>query len=39
MASADKQMVIRIAANLQEFKRNLAEGKAQIETTTAAMSY
>lgn len=31
-------MVIRIAANLAELKKNLAEGKAQIETTTAAMS-
>lgn len=30
-------MQIRIAANLAELRRNLAEGKASIETTTAAM--
>ena len=30
-------MVIRVAADISELKRNLAEGKAQIETTTAAM--
>lgn len=36
--AAEPQMIIRIAANLEELKRNLAEGKAQIETTTAAMS-
>jgi len=35
---ADPSMVIRIAANIAELKKNLAEGKAQIETTTAAMS-
>lgn len=36
--ATDRSMVIRVAANLQELKKNLAEGKAQIETTTAAMS-
>ena len=30
-------MVVRIAANLDELRKNLAEGKNQIETTTAAM--
>ena len=30
-------MVVRIAANLQELKQNLAEGRNQVETTTAAM--
>lgn len=35
---ADPSMVIRIAANIAELKKNLAEGKAQIETTTASMS-
>lgn len=34
---ASPAMVVRIAASLEEFKRNLAEGKNQIETTTAAM--
>lgn len=38
MAGANPQMLIRIAANLQELRKNLAEGKAQIETTTAAMT-
>ena len=31
-------MAIRIAANLAELKKNLAEGKLQIETTTTAMN-
>ncbi|MFM9876851.1 MAG: hypothetical protein ACKVOG_03240, partial [Rhodoglobus sp.] len=35
---AQPSMVIRIAANVAELKKNLAEGKVQIETTTAAMS-
>jgi hypothetical protein len=30
-------MVVRIAANLDELRKNLAEGKNQIETTSAAM--
>ncbi len=30
-------MVIRIAASVAELKKNLSEGKAQIETTTASM--
>jgi hypothetical protein len=37
MAGANPAMIIRIAANLAEFKANLVEGKNQIETTTAAM--
>lgn len=37
MSGTNPQMLIRIAADLQELKKNLAEGKAQIETTTAAM--
>jgi hypothetical protein len=36
--AANPQMVIRIAADLAELKKNLAEGKASIETTTAAMT-
>lgn len=35
---ADSPMVIRVAANLDELRKNLAEGKIQIETTTAAMT-
>ena len=35
---ANPSMVIRIAANIAELKKNLAEGKVQIETTTAAMA-
>ncbi|HUX16710.1 MAG TPA: hypothetical protein VMW52_09575, partial [Phycisphaerae bacterium] len=35
--AASPQMVIRVAANLQELKRNLAEGKLSIETTTKSM--
>jgi len=31
-------LIVRIAANLAELKANLAEGKSQIETTTAAMT-
>ena len=30
-------MVVRVAASVAELKKNLAEGKVQIETTTAAM--
>jgi hypothetical protein len=37
MAGANPQMLVRIAANLEELKRNLAEGRSQIETTTTAM--
>lgn len=37
MAGANPQMLIRIAANLEQLKKNLAEGKAQIEVTTAGM--
>lgn len=36
--AANPAMVIRVAANLAELKKNLAEGKNQIETTTAAMA-
>lgn len=36
--AADPSLVVRVAANLAEFKRNLAEGKNQIETTTSAMT-
>lgn len=35
---ADKGMVIRIAASIEELKRNLTEGRQTIETTTAAMT-
>lgn len=35
---ANPALVIRVAANLAELKANLIEGKAQIETTTAAMT-
>jgi hypothetical protein len=35
--ATNPQMIVRIAANLQELKRNLAEGKLSIETTTAGM--
>jgi hypothetical protein len=31
-------LIVRVAANLDELRKNLAEGKSQIETTTAAMS-
>jgi len=34
---AAPSMVVRIAANLEELKRNLAEGRNQIEATTAGM--
>src|SRR5512139_1838977 len=34
---AAPSMVVRIAANLDELKKNLAEGRNQIETTSAAM--
>jgi len=34
---SNPSMVVRIAANLQELKKNLAEGKNQIEATTAGM--
>jgi hypothetical protein len=37
MSGQNPTMVIRIAANVAELRANLAEGKAQIETTTAAM--
>jgi len=36
VATANPQMLIRIAANLEQLKKNLAEGKNQIEITTAA---
>lgn len=35
--ATDPHMLIRIAANVAELKRNLAEGKLSIETTSAAM--
>jgi hypothetical protein len=35
--AANPGMVVRIAANLLELRRNLAEGKNQIELTTAGM--
>lgn len=35
--AADPSLVVRVAANLAELKRNLSEGKNQVETTTAAM--
>lgn len=38
MAGTNPSMLIRIAANLEELKKNLKEGRDQIETTTAAMS-
>lgn len=38
MVGQNPQMLVRIAANLEELKRNLAEGKLQIETTTSAMT-
>lgn len=34
---SEPSLVVRIAANLQELRQNLAEGRAQIETTTAAV--
>lgn len=37
MAGANPQMLIRIAANLEKLKANLAEGKGQIEVMTAGM--
>ena len=37
MAGANPAMLIRVAATLTELKANLAQGKSQIETTTAAM--
>jgi hypothetical protein len=37
MSGQNPTMVIRIAANVAELRANLAEGKTQIETTTAAM--
>ena len=36
--AADPAMVIRISADLAELRRNMKEGKDQIETTTAAMT-
>jgi len=30
-------MVVRVAGNVEELRKNLAEGRSQIETTTAAM--
>lgn len=38
MAGQNPSMVIRVAATIAELKANLAEGKSQIETTTAAMT-
>jgi len=35
--AANPAMIVRIVTELEEFKRNLAEGRNQIETTTAAM--
>lgn len=35
--ATNPQMLIRIAANLEELKRNITEGKNQIEVTTSAM--
>ena len=37
MAGQNPSMVIRVAATIAELRANLAEGKSQIETTTAAM--
>jgi hypothetical protein len=37
MAGANPELVVRVAANLAELKKNMAEGVSQIETTTAAM--
>ena len=34
---AEPSLVVRVAANLAELRKNIAEGKNQIETTTAAM--
>lgn len=36
--AATPSMVIRIAASMDELKKNMQEGRNQIETTTAAMS-
>lgn len=38
MAGQNPSMVIRVAATIAELKANLAEGKSQIETTTASMA-
>jgi hypothetical protein len=38
MAGTNPAMVIRVAASIEELKKNLKEGRDQIETTTAAMS-
>jgi hypothetical protein len=37
VAGSNPAMIVRVAANLEELKKNLLEGKSQIETTTAAM--
>lgn len=37
MSGKNPEMLIRIAADMQELKKNLAEGRVHIETTTAAM--
>ena len=38
LSPAQGGMLIRIAANIEELRRNLAEGRNHIETTTAAMT-
>jgi type IV secretory pathway protease TraF len=37
MAGANPTLIVRVAATIAELRANLAEGKSQIETTTAAM--
>lgn len=37
MAASNPALIVRVAATIAELKANLAEGKSQIETTTAAM--
>src|SRR4051812_3703617 len=38
MAGNNPAMIVRVAASIEELKKNLKEGRDQIETTTAAMS-
>lgn len=37
MAGSNPAMIVRVAATIEELKKNLAEGRSNIETTTAAM--
>jgi len=37
MSSSNPTLIVRVAATLDELRANLAEGRSQIETTTAAM--